>query len=140
MSDARRLLDRAAIPAEILSRAFSEAYEHLRSRGTKGSSNMGRVPLQQFFLEVRVALLRHELTAGRPDKKISQSEWPKWAFLYNAHRYRRNLSNLPPERRLSFETGSTADNARGLSMVFNGLEANEDYRSYCYIHAAGADR
>jgi hypothetical protein len=136
LATASRALDLAGIAEDALPDVFWDAYEHLR-RSHPGAAAAARVPLPEFFREVRVSLARHELRTGKPDRKLTRTELPRWAFLYNLDRYRRLLPALPADRRLSFETGSQHDHQKGLAMVVNGLDAADDYKSYCYVYAAG---
>ncbi len=132
---ALKQLEASAIPDDTLPDLMWEAYEHLTRNGKRQHTGSVRVPLGELFRELRVALTRHELR-GKPDRKLSRIDLPRWAFLYNLDRYRRLLSDLPPERRLSFETGSQHDHQRGLAMVVNGLDASRDYKSFCFVYAA----
>ena len=75
---------------------------------------------------------RQELAIGA-DKKLVRTELPKWAFLFNLDCYRRDTSKHDAQQRLSLETGSQHDHQKGLAVIANGLDAREDYRSYCYI-------
>lgn len=135
---AHKNLEGAALPADALPELLWDAYEHLRRSAARQDAGAVRVPLNEFFREVRVALTRHELRSGKPDRKLTRTELPRWAFLYNLDRYRRMLPELPAERRLGFETGSQHDHQKGMAMVMNGLDANADYKSYCYVYAAPA--
>lgn len=124
----------ARLADELLNDLFWDAYEHLRRLSPRSDTTAPRVALRDFYREVRVSLARHELIAS-PDRKI-RSEFPKWAFLHNVDWYRKNQS-ATSERRLSFETGSQHDHQKGLAMVVNGLDAMDEYKSYCYVYASG---
>ncbi|WP_373064705.1 hypothetical protein [Gemmatimonas sp.] len=138
LSGAKKSLESTAIPESDLPDLLWEAYEYLRTIGARSTGGTGRLPLLELYKEVRVVLTRQELRSGKPDRKLSRTELPRWAFLYNIDRYRRLLPNLPAERRLSFETGSQHDHQKGLAMVANGLDPNADYKAYCYVYAAQA--
>jgi len=141
VSGAIKKLSEWAIPDEDMSEIFWAAYEHLRQTSKGGAGSATRVPLPEFYKEVRVVMTRHELRAGKPDRKLSRSEFPKWAFLHNLDRYRRLVINLPADHRLTLETGSQNDHQKGMSMIVNGLDAKDDYKSYCYVLAnSGAAR
>lgn len=135
VTDADKRITDAAIPEETLARAFSEAYDHLRRTTPSKASQATRVALKDFYREVRVVLARHELLEGKPDKKLARPELPLWAFLFNLDRYLKRAPALPAHQRLTFETGSQTDHGRGLAMVVNGLDANGDYKTYCYVYA-----
>lgn len=134
LSSGERSLESAAIPDETLSGVLWEAYEHLRRTIGRNAPD-ARIPLNELFREARVALARHELRGGRPDRRLSRTELPLWAFLYNLDRYRRLLPTLSGEHRLTLETGSQQDIKKGLAMLVNGLDPAEDYKSYCYACA-----
>lgn len=138
IAEATKSLESAALPESELPDVLWDAYEHLRRANARADGGAVRVPLLEFFREIRVVLARHELRSGKPDRKLTRVELPRWAFLYNLDRYRRLLPNLPAERRLSFETGSQHDHQKGLAMVVNGLDANADYKPYCYVYSSPA--
>lgn len=138
LSGAIKNLESASLPESELPEVLWDAYEHLRRTHTRSDAGHVRVPLLDLFREVRVVLARHELRSGKPDRKLTRTDLPRWAFLYNLDRYRRMLPNLPADRRLSLETGSQHDHQKGRAMVVNGLDPNEDYKPYCYAYAAPA--
>lgn len=133
VADGQKRLVSAELPEDAVPQLFWAAYEHLRGK----NQVTARVALLDLYRELRVAITRHELSTGKADRKLSRADFPKWAFLYNLDRYRRVLPSLPAETRLTLETGSQQDNKRGLTVVVNGLNAADDYRSYCYVYAAG---
>lgn len=128
---AQLLLKKEELPETVLKDAFWDTYQEcLRLQQSQGrSSNL--VPLGDFYRELRLTLVRRELTQ-KPDKRISQAEFPKWAFLYNLDRYRTLAASLPADRRLALQTGSQRDTAR-LGMVTNGLDGRQDYQVVCYV-------
>src|ERR1035437_8654919 len=132
LDKAEKLWTAAEIPSDTLCRAFHDAYEHLKRTIGRGEGQSLRVPIKQFYPELRVALARQELTNGA-DKKLVRTELPKWAFLLNLDCYRRDTSMHDAQQRLSLETGSQHDHQKGLAVIGNGLDAREHYRSYCYI-------
>jgi hypothetical protein len=134
---AEKRLAASALDQKEMPRLFWEAYEHLKRSAKPGAKGV-RVPLRDFYREVRVTLTRDEL-AGKPDRKLVRAEFPLWAFLFNLDRYRKLLPTLG-NNRLTFETGSQHDVQKGLSMVVNGLDANDGYKSYCYVYAEEAEK
>jgi hypothetical protein len=129
---AEKQLGQAELPFEAMSEVARTAYQHLLAQGAAAGSN-GRVPLAAFYREFRVCLARQELT-GKPDRKLASAEFPRWAFLYNLDRYRKEAAAASGSERLMFETGSQHDHQRGLAMVLNGLDPAQDYKSYCYVY------
>ncbi len=131
---ARALLEKAAIPQEILVEVFWDAYNQARSYHLKTNvSIIDDVPILDFYREVRIALLRHELQGQKPDKKVRYADLPRWAFLYNLDRYRALAPSIPPEKKLGFQSGSQREVAQGKGLVINGLDAREDYKVVCYV-------
>jgi hypothetical protein len=136
IADASQQLDSHSIVEDALSNVFWEAYEFLRQKkvtSTKGSA-AARIPLPEFYREVRVGLVRHELqAASRGDARVRRAEFPKWAFLFNLDRYREFSQKVPDGVRLHFETGSQQDYQNGMGMILNGLNPSQDYKSYAYV-------
>lgn len=135
VASAQKALSNSALPDDALPTIFWEAYEQLRT-SSQSTAAAVRVPLIDLYREVRVALVRHEIRSGKPDRKLLRTELPRWAFLYNVDLYRRIFPKLPVGHRLSFETGSQHDHQKGLAMIVNGLDASADYKSYCYVYAS----
>lgn len=135
VSNAHKRLKNAALPTEALPELLWEAFQHARRTSERAGSVPERVPLVDFFRELRVVLTRRELR-GKPDRKLTRTEFPLWAFLYNVDQYRRMLPGVSSDRRLNFETGSQQDHKKGIAMPLNGLDANSEYKSYCYVRAA----
>lgn len=135
---AQSLLESSALPTEALPDVLWWAYDHLRRHAARTDAAAVRIPLPEFYREVRVALARMELSGGKADRKLARIEFPRWAFLYNLDRYRKAHASVPAEKRLALETGSQHDHSKGLAMVLNGLDAGDDYKSYCYVFAPGA--
>jgi hypothetical protein len=135
VSSAHKRLKSAALPADDLPDLMWETFEHARRTAERAGSGPERVPLVDFFRELRVVLARRELR-GKPDRKLIRTEFPLWAFLYNVDQYRRMLPGVSSDRRLNFETGSQQDHKKGIAMPLNGLDANSEYKPYCYVRAA----
>jgi hypothetical protein len=137
LAEGARKLEAAAIPEGLLPEIIWEAYESL-SRTNKPAApretSGKRVKLVDLYPEVRVVLTRRELRSGKADKRLANTEMPKWAFLFNLDRYRRLLPSLSVNRRLTFETGSQQDHAKGLAMAVNGLDPTAEYKSFCFVY------
>ena len=139
---ARAMLERAtaAYPDDLLARVFWDAYEQERARRRPGrGARPEAVPLLDFYRGLRVALVRHELEEQQPDKKLRYAELPRWTFLYNLDRYRALGAAVPEARRLGYQTGSQQE-SRTIGVVVNGLDAQQDYKTMCYIMPVQAAR
>jgi hypothetical protein len=85
-----------------------------------------------------VELFRHSLKKGHASLR-QQAGAPAWAFLYNLDLYRReDAQRQSPDQRLSFQTGSQAEQPR-LGRTMNGLDPDLDYQVFCYVTARGDD-
>jgi hypothetical protein len=130
-SGATSALQRSEIPEEDLVDSIWDAYQ----TGAWRSRNGGRGPellLPDLFVEFRLERARRELATGKPERKLSQAEFPRWAFLYNLDRYRALGSRIPDAKRLGFRTGNQALTTR-IGMPLNGLETMQDYKKYCSV-------
>lgn len=128
-------LRKAELPEAQLTDTFWRAYEAVRARRQREGKGIAElVPLPEFYREVRVELVRSELSgpSGSAAKRITRTEMPAWAFLYNADRYRRAAHGISVERRLGFQTGGQSE-AREIGMVLNGLDAAASYKKFCYV-------
>jgi hypothetical protein len=133
---AEKLLAGVELPSEIVIDIFWDAYTHARERRSRaGASRPEMIPILDFYREVRTALVRHELTGPKPDRKLKYAEFPLWTFLYNLDRYRALGATVPIERRLALATGSQQDVAAKRAVSVNGLDANDDYKFMCYVQA-----
>ena len=133
---ARAMLEKAAYPDDMLREVFWNAYERERDRASRRQQGRkGRpetVPILDFYRAVRVALVDYELADEKPDKRLRYGELPRWAFLYNLDRYRALAAGLPEGQRLGLQTGSQQE-SRTIGVVVNGLDAQQDYKTMCYI-------
>jgi len=128
--EARTLLKEAEIPEVDLPGTFWEAFRSYRWR----NRTEDRVPVADLYPEIRLERVRREIADGRPDRKITGTEFPRWAFLYNLDRYRA-LGSAIDGGRLAFETGSQAETGK-IGVTVNGLKADQDYRKVCYVSVA----
>ena len=130
---ARAMLEKAAYPDDMLREVFWNAYERERARRQQGRKGRPEtVPILDFYRAVRVALVDYELADDKPDKKLRYGELPRWAFLYNLDRYRSLAAGAPEAQRLGLQTGSQQE-SRTIGVVVNGLDAQQDYKTMCYI-------
>ena len=130
---ARALLEKAAYSDDMLREVFWNAYERARARRQQGRKGREEtVPILDFYRAVRVALVDYELADEKPDKRLRYGELPRWAFLYNLDRYRAQAAGMPEARRLGLQTGSQQE-SRTIGVVVNGLDAQQDYKTMCYI-------
>jgi hypothetical protein len=121
----RRELERVTLDDSLLIDVFWRAFDALCARQARaGRLKPELVPLPDFQREVRVELVRMELTGGpgAPARRITRTDMPQWAFLHNLDRYRRLGGTVPSERRLALQTGGQAE-SREYAMVVNGLDA-----------------
>ena len=97
-----------------------------------GAPDPKRVPIKDFYKEVRTELLRRQLDRkGALGKPIS-NDLPLWVFLYNLDRQLR-CSAEEGGPALFVETGSQAEHAKGWALTLNGLDARNDYKQYCFV-------
>ncbi len=129
---ARAMLEKAAYPDDMLREVFWSAYERARARRQQGKGRPETVPILDFYRAVRVALVDYELADEKPDKRLRYGELPRWAFLYNLDRYRSLAAGAPEAQRLGLQTGSQQE-SRTIGVVVNGLDAQQDYKTMCYI-------
>ncbi|MHB8644265.1 MAG: hypothetical protein ACYDAR_00590 [Thermomicrobiales bacterium] len=130
---ARTVLERAALPDELLIAVVWDAYTRSRTaRITARRPSADVVPVLDFYRELRIALARYDLDK-RPAAKLAHSDMPKWSFLYNLDRYRALGATVPADQRLGFQTGSQAESTRGRCVTLNGLDATQDYKEFCHL-------
>jgi hypothetical protein len=133
---ALKLLASAELPEELLVNAAWDAYASERDRRTNDRKQKPElVPLVDFYREFRAALVRFELAGHKPDRKLQYSDLPRWKYQYNLDRYRALGQSIPTERRLGFHTGSQLDVQRGMGFTLSGLDAQQDYKTVCYVMA-----
>jgi hypothetical protein len=139
IEESDKKLDDAEIPDAMRDRAIWDAYDHLCSKAKSSDpKRSARISLQELYREVRVAIVRAELSSGQPDRKLKYAELPKWAYLFNIDRYRATASDRASHRVLALETGSQKESARALT--FNGLKQNQEYKRYCWATAQQVGR
>ncbi len=130
------LLEKAALPPELLTKVFWEAYVEARKRNSR-SLDQSLVAINDFYREVRIALVRSRYETKKPHLKLDRFvEFPKYAFLYNLDLYRSMTSQIPAEIKLAWQTGSMSEVNKGNGVVVNGLEAANEYRFICYVKQA----
>lgn len=138
-SRAIKQLESAAMSDELLTSVFWAAYNEERTRReAQNASKPGVIPILDFYRAVRASLTWHELLGQRPDRRLKFGELCRWQFLYNLDRYRSLSRAMPADRRLSFQTGSQQQDARGQCVTVNGLEADGDYKTMCFVAGPAA--
>lgn len=126
-SKADMMLKNSLIPIDKRKELFSETYEFLNERNQTKHTVMypARVSLRDFYNEFKITLIRAN--------QYRVKDLPLWAFLYNLDDYMRpEHNNFLGEKRLILFTGSQRE-TNTIGMVTNGLNANSDYKIYCYI-------
>lgn len=130
------LLEKVTLPPEVLTRVFWEAYLQARQRNSR-SLDASLVSINDFYREVRIALVRSRFETKKPNTKLDRFiEFPKYALLYNLDRYRSMTSQIPAELKLAWQTGSMGEVNKGNGVVVNGLEAANEYKFICYVKQA----
>lgn len=128
------LLEKSALPDDLLINVLWDAYMRARAdHAAQRRQSPEIVPILEFYAEVRIALVRHDVRTKRPEAKIVHAEMPKWAFAYNLDRYRSIGGRVPEEQRLGFMTGSQSESARKQCVTLNGLDASQDYKQMCHV-------
>lgn len=110
--------------SKLLQRAFDAA-----ARKAHGADPQARIPIGDVHRQVRLELVSDELQ-HKPDKKLTDTAFPRWAFAYNLDLYRRR--NEERGSQLLFETGSQQEQ-RTLGYSLNGLDAEEDTKTFCFM-------
>lgn len=130
------LLEKAILPPELAPEVFWEAYVEARKRGSR-SLDASLVPVNEFYRELRIALVRSRFASKKPNAKIDRFvDFPKYAFLYNLDLYRRQTPHIPAEIKLAWQTGSMSEVSKGKGVVINGLEPANEYKCICYVKQA----
>lgn len=110
---------------------FREALQRLVAfRKYKGELSAERVPINDFYKEVRSELLRKAMQTKGAARKPITSDFPLWMFLYNFDRHLREQNG---NFHMFVETGSQADTSKGMALILNGLDARNDYKQYCFV-------
>ena len=132
------MLGKSLLPEPMLVKTFWEAYHNLKVLPNRsGASNSDLVPIDAFYRELRAQLVRSQLETKKPDSKLNYIEMPRWAFLYNLDCYR-TIKFPDKTPRLGFQAGSQMEVSKGMGFVLNGLDALEDYKTFCYVIAVGS--
>lgn len=127
-NDALKSLENSLIENDILVTIFHEAFNNIKIK-----NNTTLVPIKDFFREIRVVYIRHQLINKEPDSKMLKIDFPMWAFLYNTDHYISISSKLPSTERLIFQTGSLKEVSRGMGVFLKGLDPYREYENFCYV-------
>jgi hypothetical protein len=122
------------IPIDKFSNMLYQCYQRLRTEQEKKRKPNSRfVLLKSIHEEMLIELFRTQVKGKKNlNVKFKDIFFPEWAYQYNLERYRSQMSEIPDEKRLLFETGSQADTEK-FGIVLNGLSAQSDYKKFCYI-------
>ncbi len=117
---------------QIFCDALWDAYECLKKKQEiDGISNYQSVPIKEIIKETMVVLYRYSL-----DKKIARlKDESKWIFQYNLDLYFTRSKDIPSGKRVSRESGSQDEIRKGKGLMLNGLNADDDYKIFCYLRA-----
>jgi hypothetical protein len=126
--DGLKKLESAKWDEERFSKLLQRAFDAV-SRKAHGADPQPRVPIAELHRQVRLELVSDELQ-HKPDKKLTDTAFPRWAFAYNLDLYRRR--NEEAGSQLLFETGSQQEQ-RTLGYSLNGLDAEEDTKTFCFM-------
>jgi hypothetical protein len=128
-SDVKKQLEDMDIPTERLVAVFWESYEYLKWKRTqRNEPNASIIPVQEFYREVVVQLLRKAYEMKQPAKEL-----PLWAFLYNLDRYCAASTQIPQNKRIGLQSGSQHEVSSKKGVIVNGLDAYQDYKTICFI-------
>ncbi|NLX03474.1 MAG: hypothetical protein GXY40_13265 [Syntrophomonadaceae bacterium] len=132
------MLGKSLLPEPTLIKTCWETYQNLKILSNRpGANHSELVPIDAFYRELRAQLVRTQLETKKPDSKLNYIEMPRWAFLYNLDCYR--TIRFPDQTpRLGFQAGSQMEVSKGMGFVLNGLDALEDYKTFCYVIAVGS--
>jgi hypothetical protein len=134
ITDSNKLLDKAKLNDTILIDLFWSTYDTLSSQRHAGKkSKPSWVPVKDFYIETQIELTRRAFKKQGKNLKTAPQPMPLWSFLYNVDIYRGLGTKIPEKKRLTFQTGSQAEQAKDMGLVTNGLNAKENYKVYCYI-------
>ena len=131
---ANSYLEKAAISDGDLVDVVRGAYQDALQRRQRKD---GTVAVHDLMRSLRVELVRHELGTGKPDKKLQRADCSLPVMLYHLDRFRRAQAAARAGVQLMFQTGSQAEQQKGLGVVLNGLDPTQDYKVFCYIRATG---
>lgn len=126
------LLEGSAISEAELVALVSSAFDDAIRTTAETLRASGLVPVHDLLRSFRLERIRAELVGSSPGKALTRHEFPLWAQLYNLDRYRDISPRAGPSSRVSFQTGSQQEQARGKSITLNGLNASHDYQTYTY--------
>jgi len=124
----------ARLPDELVKRLLMDCYQMaVEKRRAAGKPRPEMVPILDLHRAFRVALVADELDGQKPDKTLASAAMPRWAFLHVLDRYQRMATTGEQKDRLTFQTGSQAEQAKGLGYMLGGLDPHQKYRIYCHV-------
>jgi len=126
------LLEKSKMEPKFLEQVLWNAYRK-SLQGSQGTLDNQRIPIHDFYREVRLEIVRQTLSPKKNVSKKIVNDLPLWAFLFNLDLYRSRGNEIDQSKRLIFETGSQREHSQGMAMTFHGLHATEDYREFCFV-------
>lgn len=122
------------IPDDLMKKLLIESYHAaLARRRAAGRPRADLVPILDLHRAFRVALVTYELDDQKPDKTLASGAMPQWVFLHVLDRYQRMAVQVDQRDRLVFQTGSQAEQAKGMGYMIGGLDPHQNYRVYCHV-------
>ena len=133
--DALTKVDSFVMDKKVRDQVFTEAFDFLVwKRQASKTANPAMVPIKDFFREVSVAKYRAAMSAKKKDEPLNMV-----AFLRNLDEYIRDISAAEGVRRLAFQSGSQAEQSKGIGVTIGGLNAKSDYRTVCFVVVQRSD-
>lgn len=131
-----KLLSEVALllPDDLLRQAFHDAYQVVMAqRKSSSKPHPDLVPIVDLHRAFRLQLLSHELDSQKADAALKFATLPRWVFLNALDRYARLSPDLEFKQRLTFHTGSQAEQSRGMGYTLGGLDPQHNYKLYCHV-------
>jgi len=121
-------LSRWSIPDDDLLSILHSAYDACRA-----FTKSPLVPMVEFYKSVRYVQVKKLLDKEGPRAEITSCKLPGAAFMYAVDRYKALSMDLPPTKRLGFQTGSSHEVSQKKGFIINGLDPSSDYKVVCYV-------
>jgi len=124
----------ARLPDGLLREVLHEAYEIVATkRKSSNKPHPDLVPIVDLHRAFRLQIVSHELDTQKLDAPLKSATMPRWLFLNALDRYTRLPPQLEFRHRLALQTGSQAEQARGLGYTLGGLDVHHNYKVYCHV-------
>jgi hypothetical protein len=128
---ALQMLEAAVIDQERLTQWMWIAYK--KTVAAKHNQLEGQAVLIHEFAEEFLLMALKDKEYTKNIGMNGKSELPLWIFLYNLDRYRLLGGQIPFNQRIGLQTGSQQEVSKGLGLTVNGLFADQDYKTMCYV-------